>query len=213
MNKRFDVVSFTESWLNENNKNLYNIDSYNSFHNLRTDGRRGGGISVYVSKNLDAKIIEKFTIKEKYIETLFVEISRENKRILIASVYKPNKSDDKLFIEKLTQFINMNKTNNYDEIILNGDFNFDLFKQDENGVVLRFLNSLSSVSLIPVITKPTRITDQTATLIDNIFISNPVNFTSGIIISDISDHFPIFIHLKTYSTTRVVILMKILNSV
>ena len=196
LDKKFDIMCFTESWLKDSNKCIYNMEGYNDFHNLRNNDRRGGGISVYVSNSYNTKLISKCTIIEKYIETLFIEISEQNKKILVATIYKPNKSDDNLFIEKLISLINSCARNNYDEIVLNGDFNFDLFKQEENGVVLKFLNSLSSVSLIPVITKPTRITDQTATLIDNIFISNPINFTSGIIISDISDHYPIFINIK-----------------
>ena len=51
LDSKFDVITFTESWLKENNKNLCIFDGYNEFHNLRTDGRRGGGISTYISKN------------------------------------------------------------------------------------------------------------------------------------------------------------------
>ena len=44
-----------------------------------------------------------------------------------------------------------------------------------------------------MITKPTRITAPSATLIDNIFRNNTtVSSKSGLIISDISDHLPIF---------------------
>ena len=45
----------------------------------------------------------------------------------------------------------------------------------------------------PLITKPTRITSYSATLIDNIF-TNDSEFRakSGIIITDISDHPPVF---------------------
>ena len=125
-------------------------------------------------------------------------MSKSNKKILIATIYKPNKSDDKLFIDKLLNLLNDTSKKNYDEIISTSDFNFDLLKYEQNNIILNFINSLSSISLIPVITKPTRITDQTATLIDNIFISHPVNFNSGILISDISDHFPTFIHIKKF---------------
>ena len=194
INKKFDVISFTESWLKEENKHLYNISGYQDFHNLRGDGRRGGGISLYVTENFKAKLIKNCTFSLIYIETLGIEIIRDSVKILIISVYKPNKSDDKSFIEKLSHLINISIKKKYDEIIINGDFNFDLLKCEENGHTMNFINSLSSLSLIPVITKPTRITDKTATLIDNIFVSNPINFTSGIIVNDISDHFPVFFH-------------------
>ena len=34
LNKKFDILSFSESWLNDNNKNLYTIEGYDAFHNM-----------------------------------------------------------------------------------------------------------------------------------------------------------------------------------
>ena len=45
----FDILRFSESWLNDNNKNLYTIEGCDTFHKVRCDGRRGGGLSVYIS--------------------------------------------------------------------------------------------------------------------------------------------------------------------
>ena len=59
---------------------------------------------------------------------------------------------------------------------------------------------MTSNSLYPLISKPTRITSSTATLIDNIFTNNlELNMNSGILYTDlISDHLPVFqvTHLK-----------------
>ena len=55
------------------------------------------------------------------------------------------------------------------------------------------LNQMNTHCLIPLVSKPTRITDETATLIDNIFISCSNNCTAGVLISDISDHLPVFL--------------------
>jgi hypothetical protein len=51
-----------------------------------------------------------------------------------------------------------------------------------------------SSMLLPIISKPARITSKTATLIDKIF-TNSIHKTqlSGILYSDISDHLPIFL--------------------
>ena len=216
LERDIDVISLTESWLKEENKHLYNFNNYNDYHNLRNDGRRGGGVSVYVSKKYETKVIANSSLLLPYIETLFLEIRRENKKILIATVYKPNRSNDTLFVEKLTSLLNINMKNKYDEIILSGDFNFDLLKYNDN-MTQNFLNSLTSLSLIPVISKPTRITDNTATLIDNILLSNPINFNSGIILTDISDHFPIYIQLNNlfsiYVCTSINIQYRLINDI
>ena len=44
--------------------------------------------------------------------------------------------------------------------------------------------------LLPVITKPTRITNHTATLMDHSFTKTVNRLTSGIVTVDISDHLP-----------------------
>ena len=65
VNKRNGIpsLSFSESWQNNNNKNLKSrkyiikyyykiietIEGHDAFHNIRDDGCRGGGLSVYVS--------------------------------------------------------------------------------------------------------------------------------------------------------------------
>ena len=55
------------------------------------------------------------------------------------------------------------------------------------------LNYMLSSSFYPLISRPTRITSTSATLIDNIFINSlEDNFTCGLILTDISDHLPIF---------------------
>ena len=51
---------------------------------------------------------------------------------------------------------------------------------------------MNGIGLFPIITKPTRITCGTATLIDNIFSNYLDSIVGGILISDISDHLPIF---------------------
>ena len=62
LNKKFDILSFSQSWLNDNNKNLYTIEGYEAFHNIRCDGRRGGGLSVYISNVFKSKVIHPCTI-------------------------------------------------------------------------------------------------------------------------------------------------------
>ena len=73
-------------------------------------------------------------------------------------------------------------------IVLFGDFNINLFKHNDPNVI-KFVDTLSSFSLNPYITLPTRISSTFETLIDNIFIfSNSFqtcsgNFTTGNLLS------------------------------
>ena len=52
---------------------------------------------------------------------------------------------------------------------------------------------MASFGLLPVISRPTRITQTSATLIDHIFVLNrSTQHTAGIIIHSLSDHYPTF---------------------
>ena len=61
----------------------------------------------------------------------------------------------------------------------------------------RYLDMLYSHNLLPVITKPTRITNHTATLIDHIYTNSVNRLISGVIPVDFSDHLPIFCTVET----------------
>ena len=56
-----------------------------------------------------------------------------------------------------------------------------------------FYNDMNAMALIPIIYKPTRLTNTSCTLFDNICVSNLRNLFSGIFTIDISDNLPIFI--------------------
>ena len=82
--------------------------------------------------------------------------------------------------------------------ILTGNFNLNLLKHAKSPGVSKFLENLLSHNFMPQITLPTRITEKTATLIDNILINNNVlSCISGNITTSISDHLPQFIVLDS----------------
>ena len=80
----------------------------------------------------------------------------------------------------------------FDKFQFNCDFNMDLMKHNENRGTQKFIDIMFNV--ISVISKPTRITLSTNSLIDNIF-TTCINddIYSGLLINDLSDHLPIFI--------------------
>ena len=82
-------------------------------------------------------------------------------------------------------------------ITLLGDFNINLLNHDQDNLTSEFINLITTGSLLPTITKPTRVTSRSKTLIDNIFINDTSdNLVSGNITTSISDHMAQFL-LKT----------------
>ena len=136
----------------------------------------------------------------EHVESLFVEIERTGAKNVIAGViYRPPGQD----VQEFNNFMNilLSKVMHNDKLVyLMGDFSINLLNEDVHTLTNDFLNIMSSYSLYPSITKPTRITSTSATLIDNIFTNSNSFQTSGIIIADVSGHLPVFIttDLKLY---------------
>ena len=80
-----------------------------------------------------------------------------------------------------------------------GDYNIDLLKIFRKNQYNVFFENLIAAGFQPKISLPTRLTDHSATLIDNIFCNQIDNNESGIIINHISDHQMVY----TYSTKKV----------
>ena len=77
-----------------------------------------------------------------------------------------------------------------------GDTNLNFLRFYSCKHAQNFILSLQSFNLTPTIDKPTRVHNNSYSLIDNIFLSNiEDNITSGNIISDLTDHFSQFCYL------------------
>ena len=68
----------------------------------------------------------------------------------------------------------------------------------ENAKTKRFYNNIFEKGAIPIINRPTRISEHSASLIDNIFTTDIFNnsLKESTIKSDVSGHFPIFFSIQ-----------------
>ena len=74
-----------------------------------------------------------------------------------------------------------------------GDFNMNLLNYHTHQFTGEFLDIMYSNMCFLLITRPTRITFNTVTLIDNIFANNiDIYSFSDLLFTDISDHLPFF---------------------
>ncbi len=80
------------------------------------------------------------------------------------------------------------------DVMIGSDLNFNYLNVENHRKTCELLDMFISSGFVPTITLPTRITHHSSTLIDNIHVKliQPDELLSGIIISDISDHLPIF---------------------
>ena len=118
----------------------------------------------------------------------------ENKNIALNLVYRPPNGDHKE-LENYFESSFSKREISHKDLILAGDFNIDF---DGNKKVQNFVNLMFRFGMISTFNKPTRVTRQTASAIDHIITNSIIHtgFKSGIIKSNISDHFPIFFCCK-----------------
>ena len=127
------------------------------------------------------------------IESLCIEIiNAKSKNILVNTSYRQPAGRYNEFEIYLKQFLHKSKNK---KSYLVGYLNLNLLDRKTNTKIKDYLNLTFQNFLIPAINKPTRITKTNATLIDHILTNDFVNTNSstGIVKSDILDHFPILI--------------------
>ena len=196
INHTFDIYGFTETWFNhDDDSNLIDIgENYSALNAIRQD-RTGGGASLFINHSIDFTQRNDLQIDCHGCDSVFIEITNSShirKNIIVGIIYRPETVNLIDFYSELSRVFNVINGENKKSYIM-GDFNIDLLKCDRDSSVNDFINLVFSSGFCIMIDRPTRITETSISLIDNIFTNDPPNaIDSGALINDISDHFPVF---------------------
>ena len=196
LNYYFDVIAISETGVKEHCIDNYDLDGYNVQHVCRKN-TKSGGVSIYVRDCFDYKLIKNMSIDiEDVMECVTIEINfQKSANVIFTCVYRKCGSCIEIFNDKFTDILNEVKNKKKSHFIC-GDFNIDLLKYECNKGTTDFVDLMYSIGFLPLINKPSRITTESATIIDNIF-TNDINYCSnyfnGLLINDISDHLPVFV--------------------
>ena len=196
----FSIIGISESWLTESTMNCYQIPGYNSEHLCRKS-KRGGGVTIFVKNDIKYKRRNDLDISNESIEAIFIEIKKDEfntqKNLVIAVIYRPPNSDISNFLNAMNNWVSLLKSSKFLNFFL-GDYNLDLLSYSIHNQTSDFVDMIYANSYIPLINKPTRITNQSMTLIDNIYTNITYsNIDRGIFYTDVSDHFPVFCILNS----------------
>ena len=191
----FNIIGISETKITESDQPDYHptIPGYR-FESAPTS-LASGGVGMFIDENFKYRVLEK--ISSRAFQALWVELQFERtSNIICGVIYRQHNSPESFqayFDETLEKLSNSDKP-----IYVLGDFNINLLNAESCNFTKDFLLSLQSYSFIPTIDKPTRVSSNSATLIDNIFVNQiGSEITSGNIISDISDHFSQFCIIKS----------------
>ena len=195
----FSAICLQETWLERNASDfsLFEMENYTSVP-LGATCSSHGGLMIYLHNSFQFTL-RNFYSPNKRWEGQFIDIFGNGlkKTITLCNIYRPprDRNDDiQGFIDDLNPIIDTLSRETSDKIIL-GDFNIDLLNVTTRQKYADYLDLMLNNNLNPKITLPTRLSERRATLIDHIFCSlshGTTSCLSGIIFTELSDHFPCF---------------------
>ena len=138
-------------------------------------------------------------------ENTWVQFKAAGKNYIIGGIYRHPNGNVAHFTTDLNN--SLDRLDRDVTCILAGDTNIDLMKYEQQET-FNYYTTLASKDFLPYIVTPTRITDYTATAIDHIFMKLPRKeldsyISSGNLFTDITDHLPNFIIIKSQRKDKV----------
>lgn len=188
---RPDVILVSETWLDENLAQSYNLPGYR-LETSSPDQTRGKGSAIYINSSILYDRRNNLETNRLEFQSVFIELKIPNKKnLVIGSSYRSpsfSVTDYLEYLELTLYQINLEQK----PCILGGDYNVDILKHASSETSAVFLNTFGALGFFPCISLPTRVGLQSSSLIDNFFSNDPsIVKNSNVVISDISDHMPI----------------------
>ena len=163
------VLCIQETW-GKNDSTDYSITGYHPpiFQVRKSKNMSvGGGVAIWIREDTNFTQIKSPFI-EKEIDPLAIRIPSHN--LILINVYQ-GFGDVKKAVENLSSFIDgLVETNKKSDLMIVGDFNVDLAAVTTKSELL--IQEMAARNLNQLITKPTRVTSTTSTIIDHVYLKS-----------------------------------------
>lgn len=176
-----DVLCVSETWLQTHTPDVFvNIPDYVLYRN---DAGRGGGVCIYVKKEIRTKLIDLALPNKVGVEDLWLSVQcNKHPAILIGCVYRHPKATKESFeyLQDVFRQLCISKKNFY----ILGDFNDDMLNKGS-----KLHGIIKNNRLVQLIDVPTRVTATSATVLDLVVTNNPDSVLGKEVVPNfISDH-------------------------
>ena len=152
-----------------------------------------GGVGLYLADQLNFIRRHDPEFLAEGVESCWIETtSKKEQNVITGCVYRHPHSKLESFHEAVKERL-QSSSNSSKQVIVLGDTNINLLQYCNDNRTADYLDMLLNSGFMPIITKATRITDHSKTLIDHIYSNIPQKvLKSGICLAGISDHLPVF---------------------
>ena len=129
VNNNLDILIVSESKLDHTFPDRqFSMEGYRTIREDREyNGHFGGGIIIFIRQDIPCKELKFQTDRE--IEGIFLEINLRKIKWLILTGYNPKKENISYFLKYMSQGLDKHLCN-YDNILLVGDFNCEMWEKD-----------------------------------------------------------------------------------
>ena len=186
------IIFLSETRININPLINIDIPGYTFIH--YPSPTRAGGVGAYILSILNFTINENLSLKVAGCEDLWINVDFPSRKIsyAFAVLYRHPCNNYNAFFETFNQNLqSLNRKRS--KVAIFGDINIDLNSDPERCLSSDYFLLLQSNGFVSLITKPTRITNTSSTIIDHILMNDSVSsLSSGVLTYTISDHYPIF---------------------
>lgn len=165
-----DILALNETWLKDGGDLCApSVPGYHFKHTPRANGMRGGGVGFYVRRGTRARVRPH---PASPLEQMWLEVALPGGvRIAVGTVYRAESEVSvQNAIDALSESLNVFEYCSH--IFVLSDFNVDLLMSDRKSTV-DFMSFLSQRNMEQVVKEPTRVTDQSSTLLDLIITDSP----------------------------------------
>jgi exonuclease III len=186
VNDEPSIICLSEHHLREYEMEGTHIPNYRVGASYCRKKHKKGGVCIFVYEDYNFTVLnlQKFS-KEKDIEIAGIKLELNKVRIIVLCIYRSPVGDFDYFLTKLDFILNsLYKFNT--EFIICGDININYLENNNRKTKLETL--LNTYNLKDSVKFPTRITNRSASLIDNIFIDNRHSYSIEPCINGLSDH-------------------------
>ena len=190
----YDVLVFTESWLKPEIKNAdLLINNFLPPFRIKRCNRPGGGVVIYVGDTLTCK--RGTDLELQNLEAVWIEIVVKTKNSHWWFYRAPNSTAD--YFTLLNKSIDRAHNTNIPDIVVTGDFNFNMHSNNNN----KMKDLSQNCNHKQLKQEDTHFTENSSSLLDLILVRNSSNIlTSGVVDSFIPDQIrfycPILVILK-----------------
>lgn len=196
----FDVITVSESWLNYDIAALFNLHGFCAYHSCRD--RTGGGLSVYVRKELNHRFIVSNDDNGFFFVLIEIKLGIDY-FLKIGSYYRP--PYDANFANFLSHLEGLLSKYSGNPLILVGDINVNVCNNTHtspNSLQCRYLNLLSSYDMHITndsITRPAK-----SSIIDHVIsgLNTRHKIENSTIANDLADHNAILSTIGGFIVTR-----------